>query len=52
MVNFVDAAPVTTARRTEDGYLVGRVRCARTGVQTYLRRELGLDGDPDQVVAV
>ena len=44
-MRFLDAAPVTNlTRRTADGYLVGQVRCARTGVQTYLRKELGLDG--------
>lgn len=32
-------------RDTSDGYLVGEVLCARTGVQTYNRRELGLQGD-------
>lgn len=44
-MNFSDAAPVTSMRRTADGYLTGSVRCARTGVQDYLRSELGLEGD-------
>lgn len=44
-MNFSDNAPVTSMRRTADGYLTGSVRCARTGVQDYLRTELGLEGE-------
>jgi len=44
-VHFSDNAPVTSMRRTANGYLTGSVRCARTGVQDYLRTELGLEGD-------
>ena len=45
-LNLVDAVQgVSGMRQTNDGYLVGMVNCARTGVQTYLRKELGLDGD-------
>jgi hypothetical protein len=47
---FSDAAPLTGVRRTEDGYLVGRVRAARTGTQLYTRKELQLDGDGTIVV--
>lgn len=50
---FTDSVPLQGVRRTADGYLVGSFRCARTGVQTYLRKELGLsDGDPFGVVRV
>ncbi len=37
---LLDGAP----RITSDGYMTASVRCARTGCQTYLRSELGLDG--------
>ena len=44
--NLIDAVQdISGMRQTNDGYLVGMVNCARTGVQTYLRRELGLQGD-------
>ena len=43
--HFCDSAPVTSLRRTADGYMTGNVRCARTGVQVYDRKELGLTGD-------
>jgi hypothetical protein len=40
---FTDSVPVTGVRRTEDGYLVGEARVARTGIQDYLGTEI----DPD-----
>jgi uncharacterized protein len=49
---FVDSAPATSLRRTADGYLTGRVKCARTGVQVYRRGELALDGDPMELIRV
>lgn len=46
MLNFTDAVLMDGAPRiTSDGYLVASARAARTGVQVYLRRELGLDGE-------
>lgn len=41
-MNFTDLATISGSRKTEDGYLVGEVRCARTGLQDYLGLELGL----------
>lgn len=41
---FVDAAPISGARRTADGYLVAEVRCARTGCQDYMASDFGLSG--------
>lgn len=38
---LTDRAPLTKVRRTQDGYLVADVRCARTGVQEYRGSELG-----------
>lgn len=44
-MQFVDNAPLTGTRITSDGYLVAEVRVARTGIQQYLARELGLNQD-------
>lgn len=41
-MKFTDRATLTEPRETENGYLVGDVRCARTGIQQYLGVELGL----------
>lgn len=49
---FLDGTTVGQVRRTEDGYLAGRVRCARVGTQLYKRKELKLDGDPEAMVTV
>lgn len=46
-VRFVDKEIETTVkglRKTADGYLVGEVHCARTGIQQYTREEMMLDG--------
>lgn len=43
-LKFVDAADISGARVTKDGYLVGEARCARTGVQMYRADEIGLEG--------
>ena len=40
-MNFVDAVPATSLRRTEDGRLVADARVARTGVQVYRGAEVG-----------
>lgn len=43
----------TTARTyTDAGFLLVPGRVAKTGTQKYLRRELGLDGDPNAAVTV
>jgi hypothetical protein len=44
-MKFTDRATIGQPRKTADGYLVGQVRCARTGCQDYHARELGLLGD-------
>lgn len=41
-MKFTDRATVTGLRKTADGYMVGEVRCARTGCQTYHGSEIGL----------
>lgn len=45
MIKFEDRAAPTGMRLTADGYLVGEVRCARTGVQQYHASDVGLVGD-------
>jgi hypothetical protein len=41
MLNLFDAAPISTRRKTGDGYLVAEARAARTGVQVYGGFEVG-----------
>lgn len=43
---------ITQREYTDEGFLRVPGRVARTGVQEYLARELGLDGDPMRVVRV
>lgn len=50
-VALIDAAPLRGVERHKDGFLSGRVRAARTGVQLYLDRELR-EGGSDDVVRV
>lgn len=50
-INFCDGSTVKF-RRANDGYLVGRAKVARTGIQLYKRKELKLDGDPEGIVRV
>lgn len=35
MLNLFDAAPISTRRKTGDGYLLAHAKAARAGVQTY-----------------
>ena len=41
-MKFTDRAQIGGMKETQDGYLVGSLRCARTGIQSYLGSELGL----------
>lgn len=41
MHRFVEPVPLQQMRVTDNGYLVGHVKCARTGIQVYLGDELG-----------
>lgn len=41
MLNLFDAAPISTRRKTADGYLVAEARAARTGIQLYAGSEVG-----------
>lgn len=41
---FTDAATISGTRRTNDGYLVADVRCARAGCQDYAGAHFGLVG--------
>jgi len=40
------------ARITQDGYLVAEAAVARTGIQLYSAGELGMEGDPSNVIRV
>lgn len=40
-MQFTDTVTVAGTRRRDDGYLVADARIARTGIQTYLGREVG-----------
>lgn len=42
---FNDAVTISGTRRTNDGYLVTDAFAVRTGIQSYSRRELGLEGE-------
>jgi len=44
-IKFTDTHQIGSARKTAQGYLVATARIARTGVQEYLARELGMVGD-------
>lgn len=49
-MNLFDTATFDSLRRTADGYLVTDVRVARTGVQSYKGKELGIEGrDSDTI---
>ncbi len=41
MINFTDRAPLTSTKRTSDGYLTTVARAVRTGVQLYTGSEVG-----------
>lgn len=43
---------ITHREYTDEGFLRVPGRVAKTGTQQYLRRELGLDGDPNEIVVV
>lgn len=41
MINFTDRAPLTSTKRTADGYLTTVAKSVRTGVQLYTGAEVG-----------
>lgn len=43
---------ITQREYTDEGFLKVPGRVARSGIQEYLARELGLDGDPNRIVRV
>ncbi|UQI33085.1 DUF2213 domain-containing protein [Pseudomonas bijieensis] len=43
---------ITQREYTDEGFLKVPGRVARTGIQEYLARELGLDGDPNRIIRV
>lgn len=51
-VNDRASYQITQREYTDEGFLKVPGRVARTGIQEYLARELGLDGDPGRVIRV
>jgi hypothetical protein len=47
-----DTIDATGARLTKDGFLVAEANVARTGIQLYSAKELGMDGDETKVIRV
>lgn len=45
MARFEDTVESGAMRMTSDGYLVGEVRCARTGIQQYMASDVGIPGN-------
>lgn len=41
MIKFTDSMPIGRTRKTKEGYLVAKIRSARTGVQLYRAHEIG-----------
>lgn len=41
MIKFTDTMPIGRTRKTKEGYLVAKIRSARTGVQLYRADEIG-----------
>lgn len=52
MITLYDSVEVDKPHMTRDGYLVAEARVARTGIQVYLAKELGLDEDPSKQIRV
>jgi len=53
ILNLFDKAVVGNVRTTQDGYLVGEAKVARTGIQEYLASEIGLtDRNPNEIIRV
>ncbi len=51
-VSVTDRLDIADRRVTADGYLAVRANIARSGVYQYSRGEIGLDGNPNEMVGV
>lgn len=51
-MQFYDRVTISSRQRTPEGYLIARARLSRSGIQDYRRGEIGLDGDPHDIVKV
>ena len=52
IVNDRQSYKITHRRISDEGFLHAPAKVARTGIQEYLAKELGLPGDPNRVVRV
>lgn len=52
IVNDRQSYKITHRRISDEGFLHVPAKVARTGIQEYLARELGLPGDPNRIVRV
>lgn len=51
-INDKQSYSITSRTMTDDGFMIVPGHTARTGVQEYLAKELGLDGDPYRIIRV
>jgi len=47
-----DIVTLGKSKKTREGFIVADATFSRTGCQDYSRRELGLDGDPNEIVTL
>lgn len=47
-----DVVTLGKSKRTDEGYIVADAVFSRIGCQDYTRRELGLDGDPNETITL
>ncbi|HXE93633.1 MAG TPA: DUF2213 domain-containing protein, partial [Gaiellaceae bacterium] len=47
-----DIVTLGSAKKTREKFLVADATFSRTGCQDYTRRELGLDGDPNELITL
>lgn len=52
IITVHDRASITSRKMTDEGYLSVSARISRTGIYHYTRREVGLDGNPAELVRV
>ncbi|QHJ77767.1 MAG: hypothetical protein [Bacteriophage sp.] len=52
IVNDRQSYKITHRRMSDEGFMHVPAKVARTGIQEYLARELGLPGDPNRIVKV
>src|SRR3546814_14679224 len=51
-VSVLDRMEMVDRRVTADGFLATKARIARTGIYKYTRKELNLDGNPNDLISI